>query len=187
VPPEALRGDDHHASPEGAERVAEIARVEAVARGAPHNCRVAAMVSSLRVELIGHGAGRRPIYDREQIERGVAQQNSVEQSKAGSSSFKTRSAPRWRFTQAPSGARHRLDQARLTVLLVEFAAQAADMGLDDSGVRVEMEIPNTLKHHRPCDDLPRVAHQIFEQAKLAWLQLDQAIAAADGAARQVHL
>jgi hypothetical protein len=26
-------------------------------------------VSSLRVELIGHSAGRRPIYDREQIDR----------------------------------------------------------------------------------------------------------------------
>src|ERR1700736_5077684 len=85
---------------------------------------------------------------------------------------RTRSAHPWRFTQAVSGAAHRLDQARLVVLVIELAAQAADMGLDDRGVRVEMKLPDMLQQHRPRDDLPRVAHQIFEQAELARLELD---------------
>lgn len=48
-------------------------------------------------------------------------------------------------------------------------------------------MPDMLEQHGSRDKLTRVAHQIFEQAKLAWLEFDHAVAVSDNASQQIHL
>jgi hypothetical protein len=50
-----------------------------------------------------------------------------------------------------------------------------------------MKMPDMLEQHGSRDKLTRVAHQIFEQAKLAWLEFDHAVAVSDNASQQIHL
>src|SRR5689334_9943563 len=68
------------------------------------------------------------------------------------------SAPRM---QTVAGAAHRV-QHRPREALVDLLAQAADMHVDHVGLRVEMIVPDILQQHRPRDDVPRMAHQVFE-------------------------
>src|SRR4051812_26685578 len=70
---------------------------------------------------------------------------------------------------------------------VDLGAQARNMGFDDAGLGIEVKVPDALEQHRPGDDAALVAHEEFEQAKLARLQIDGLAAAADGAAHQIHL
>jgi hypothetical protein len=46
---------------------------------------------------------------------------------------------------------------------VELAPQIADLDVDYIGLRHEVEILHILEQHRPGHDLPRSAHEIFEQ------------------------
>ena len=61
------------------------------------------------------------------------------------------------------------------------------MGLHDVGLWIEMELPNLLEQHGASHHTAGVAHQIFEQAELARLQLDLLPGAPDLATDQVHL
>src|SRR5579859_4658761 len=89
-------------------------------------------------------------------------------------------------TKAISRAAHRVDQLRPAVP-GDLPAQPADMAFDDIGMRVEMQVPDIFQEHGARHDLAGMPHQIFEQPKLARLQLDLAVAAADGAGQQVDL
>jgi hypothetical protein len=77
-----------------------------------------------------------------------------------------------------------VDQLHLEAF-VDFAAQPADVALDDVGARVEMNVPDVLEQHRARDHLAGVAHQVFKQAELPWLQLDQLPTTARRAAEPV--
>src|SRR5690606_15674564 len=81
--------------------------------------------------------------------------------------------------KAVAGAAHRVDQIVVEVT-VDLRAQPADVRLDDGGMRVEMEIPHVLQQHGARNDLPGVAHEIFEQPELLRLQLDAAAGARHG-------
>ena len=89
------------------------------------------------------------------------------------------------FTQLVPGAAHRMDEGRVEVL-VDLASQTADVHIDDVGLRVEVIVPDVLEQHRPGDDLVAVAHQVFEQAEFARLQVDLLAGAADRARNDVN-
>ena len=59
------------------------------------------------------------------------------------------------------------------------------MAFDDVGLRVEMETPDLFEEHRPRHDLPRIAHQLFEQGEFARLQMDRLATARHVAAQHV--
>src|SRR4051794_17919707 len=73
---------------------------------------------------------------------------------------------------AVADAAHRLDQVGLAAF-VELRAQAADVGFDDVGLRIEVVVPHPLEEHGPGHHSPFVAHQFFEQAIFAWLEDDR--------------
>src|SRR6476660_3635284 len=70
---------------------------------------------------------------------------------------------------------------------VDLGTQARNMRFDDAGLGIEVKIPDALEQHRAGDDATLIAHEEFEQAKLAWLQIDHLAAAPDGTANEIHL
>src|SRR5690606_288861 len=76
-----------------------------------------------------------------------------------------------RSAKAITRAPHRADEV-VVEIPVDLRAQPAHVGLDDRGVRVEMEIPHALEQHGARHHLPGVAHQVLEQPELLRLQLD---------------
>src|SRR5262245_38469598 len=90
------------------------------------------------------------------------------------------------FTQAVTDAADRAQQLRAESP-VDLGAQAADMGFDHAGLRVEMEIPHILEQHGAGDDAAVAAHQIFEQAEFLRLKIDRLAGATDRPLQQVHL
>src|SRR4029079_17431074 len=67
-----------------------------------------------------------------------------------------------RLTNAVPRAAQGMDQLDAE-LAVHLGAQAADVGLDDAGARVEVKIPDVFEQHRAGDELAGVAHQVLEQ------------------------
>jgi len=61
------------------------------------------------------------------------------------------------------------------------------MNVDDIGLGIEMILPDILQQHGAGDDLPGMAHQIFEQAKFARLQFDGRTAALGSAGQKIEL
>src|SRR5258705_39005 len=57
-------------------------------------------------------------------------------------------------------------------LAVDLGTQAADVGLDHAGARIEMKVPDILEQHGTRDQLFGVAHEVLEQLELLRLQLD---------------
>src|SRR5260370_37000312 len=74
-------------------------------------------------------------------------------------------------TKAISRATDGMDE-RLLEAAVDLRAQAADMDIDDVGLRIEMKIPDAFEQHCPGLDLAGVAHQKFEQPGLPRFQVD---------------
>src|SRR6185503_6282903 len=72
-------------------------------------------------------------------------------------------------------------------LAVDLGAQAADMGLDHAGARIEMKVPDVLEQHGSSDQLLGIAHEVFEQFEFLRLQLDQLSSARHGALQAVEL
>ena len=70
--------------------------------------------------------------------------------------------------------------------LVDLGAQAGDVHVDHVGLRIEVIFPDAFEQHGAGDDLPGVAHQIFEQAELARLQVDGLAVTGGGAGEQVE-
>src|SRR5450631_3659558 len=70
-------------------------------------------------------------------------------------------------------------QKRLRETFIDFRAQARDVHVDHIGLRVEMVVPHVLQQHGAGDYLPRVLHQVFQQAEFARLQRNLSCAAAD--------
>src|SRR5438132_12154601 len=91
-----------------------------------------------------------------------------------------------RSTEAIPDAANGMDQ-RIGLLVVDLAADAADIDIDDVGRRIEMKIPDVLKQHGARYDAALVADQIFEQLKFAGKQIDFPAAPACGAVDQVDL
>ena len=52
---------------------------------------------------------------------------------------------------------------------VHFRSQSAEMGLDDLGLAIKVEVPHLLKEHRTRDYPAGISHQIFEQLILLGL------------------
>ena len=63
-------------------------------------------------------------------------------------------------------------QHRMIEIFIDFAAQAADLYVDDIGLRVEVIIPHIFQQHSARDHLSGVTHEVFQQAKLARLQIN---------------
>src|ERR1700730_18196704 len=66
-------------------------------------------------------------------------------------------------------AANRMEQLWREVL-VNLATQAADLDIDDIGLRIKVVVPDRLEQHGPSNDLPLVPHEVFEKAKLARLK-----------------
>src|SRR5579883_2061325 len=78
-------------------------------------------------------------------------------------------------------------QERTREALVDLLPEAADMDVDDVGLRIEMIVPDIFEQHRPRHHLTGAAHKEFEQAKLAWQKVDLLPAALHCPRQQVHL
>src|SRR5271157_1509165 len=70
-----------------------------------------------------------------------------------------------RSTELVSDAADRVDQ-RIGLLVVNLAAHAPDIDIDDVGRRIEMQIPDVLQEHRARHHAALVAHQVLEQLEL---------------------
>src|SRR5215469_13081984 len=88
-------------------------------------------------------------------------------------------------TDAKPNAADGVDQ-RIGMLIVDLAANAAEIDVDDVGGRVEVEVPYMLQQHGPRHDLTLVADQIFEHLKLARQELDLLAGAIGGARDKVE-
>src|SRR5947209_8144992 len=89
-----------------------------------------------------------------------------------------------RSTDAISDTADGVDQ-RIGLGVVDLAADAPDINVDDVGGGIEMQIPDMLEQHRAGDDAALVADEIFEQLKLARQQRNFTAAAAGIACDQV--
>src|SRR4051812_46357232 len=89
-----------------------------------------------------------------------------------------------RSTETISDAANGMDQ-RIGLGIVDLAADAADIDVDDVGGGIEMQVPDVLEQHRAGDDAPLVADKIFEQLEFARQQWDLPAAAAGTACDQV--
>src|SRR5215472_11208187 len=89
-----------------------------------------------------------------------------------------------RSTEAISDAANRVDQ-RIGLSIVDLAADASDIDVDDVRRRIEMQIPHVLQQHRAGDDLAFVARQIFQKPEFARQQLDVLAVPAGGPRDQV--
>src|SRR5262245_21746247 len=89
-----------------------------------------------------------------------------------------------RSTEAVPDAANRMDQ-RIGLLVIDLAAQAPDIDVDDIGRRIEMKIPDVLQQHRPRDDAALIAHQIFQELKFLGQKLDVLAVPAHGPRDQV--
>src|SRR6185436_18455428 len=69
---------------------------------------------------------------------------------------------------------------------VHFVAQPADHHVHHVGLWIEAVIPNVLENQRLGNYFARVAQEIFEQRKLARLQIEVLTGARDFAGDQVH-
>src|SRR5271156_524453 len=91
-----------------------------------------------------------------------------------------------RSTDAESDATNGMNE-RIGLPIIDLAADAPDIDVDDVGRGVEMEIPHMLQQHRPRHDLALVANEIFEDLEFPGQQLDVAAATAHGSRHQVEL
>src|SRR5271165_1918227 len=57
-------------------------------------------------------------------------------------------------------------------LVVDFAAQVADVDVDDIGEAVVIHIPDVLDDHSAAEGAAAVAHQVFEDAEFLGSELD---------------
>jgi len=55
---------------------------------------------------------------------------------------------------------------------IQLGAQAADMSFDNIGFGIKMKIPDVFKQHGASDHLSGMTNQIFKQAKLGWLKIN---------------
>src|SRR5947199_6379152 len=76
-----------------------------------------------------------------------------------------------RSTETISDAANGVDQ-RIGLGIVDLAADAPDIDVDDVGGGIEMQIPDVLEQHRAGDDAALVADEIFEQLEFARQQWD---------------
>ena len=60
------------------------------------------------------------------------------------------------------------------------------MNVDHVRLRIEMILPHAFEQHGAGDDLARMAHEIFEQAEFARLQVDVGLAALGGAGQKIE-
>src|SRR3954451_13846925 len=87
-------------------------------------------------------------------------------------------------TETISDAADGVDQ-RIGLGVVDLAADATDIDVDDVGRGIEMQIPDMLEQHRTRDDAALVTDEIFEQLKFARQQRNLPAAAARAARDQV--
>src|SRR5262245_65568583 len=82
-----------------------------------------------------------------------------------------------RSTEAIPDAANGVDQ-RIGLLVVQLAADASDIDIDDVGRGIEMKVPDMLKQHGPRYHAALIAYQILEQLEFAGQQRDLLAAAA---------
>src|SRR5215472_17208361 len=76
-----------------------------------------------------------------------------------------------RSTEAKPHTANGVDQ-RVSLPGVGFAADPADIDVDDIGCRIKVQIPHMLKQHRSRDNLPRIARKICQQLEFSREQVD---------------
>src|SRR5271166_1272953 len=69
---------------------------------------------------------------------------------------------------------------------VEFAAQVADLDVDDVGLREEFGNPHILEQHCFGRDLTGTAHEIFQEPEFPPQQIDELALASDRPLDEVH-
>src|SRR5215467_15826670 len=76
-----------------------------------------------------------------------------------------------RSTETISDAADRVDQ-RIGLLIIDLAAHASDIDVDDIGGGIEMQIPDMLQQHRARHHAALVAHQILQELEFPRQQRD---------------
>src|SRR5690348_8152198 len=89
-----------------------------------------------------------------------------------------------RSTEAVPDAAHRMDQ-RIGLLIVDLAAQASDIDVNDIGRRIEMKIPDVLQQHGTRNDTAFVAHQVLQELEFLRQKQNFLAAPAGGARDQI--
>src|SRR5437016_378756 len=78
-------------------------------------------------------------------------------------------------------------QERLFEPVLELAAQAADVDVDNVGARIEVIVPYLLEEHGAGDHPPFVAGEIFEQEIFARLEIELPAAALHCPRQRINL
>src|SRR3954447_229565 len=89
-----------------------------------------------------------------------------------------------RSTETISDAADGVDQ-RIGLGIIDLAADATDIDVDDVGGGIEVQIPDMLEQHRTRDDAALVADEIFEQLEFPRQQRNLPAAAARAPRDQV--
>ena len=76
-----------------------------------------------------------------------------------------------RSTEAIPDAAHRMDQG-IGLSVVDLAADASDIDVDDVRRRIEMQVPDVLQQHCAGDDAAFVADQVLQELELTRQQRD---------------
>ena len=81
-----------------------------------------------------------------------------------------------RYIQHVSDSAHGVDHF-YRKFVVDFAAQMADIDVDDIGQAIVIDIPNMLDDHGAAEWSAAVAHHVLEDAEFLWRELDVIVAA----------
>src|SRR6202011_1456551 len=90
-----------------------------------------------------------------------------------------------RRMQAVADVAHGMHQG-LTEGLIDLRPQPADVGIDDAGLRIELEVPDAFEQHRSGYNTALVPHQHFEEREFSRLQLDRLARSLGGAPDQIE-
>src|SRR5437868_15061058 len=75
---------------------------------------------------------------------------------------------------------------RPRITFVDGVAQPAHVHIDDVGLRIEVQIPDSFEQHGARDDLAGPAHQVFQQLELLGGEVDVLAGAHDASGEQVE-
>src|ERR1700751_6429580 len=76
-----------------------------------------------------------------------------------------------RSTDTEPDAAYGVDQG-IGLFVVDLAANAPDIDVDDVGVGIEMQMPNLFQQHGPRHNVAFVTNQIFQHLEFPRQQLD---------------
>src|SRR6516162_7671340 len=74
----------------------------------------------------------------------------------------------------------------LRVRSIDFVPQPAHQHIDEVGLGIEAVLPYAREDHRLRDDFASVPHEVFEQGKLSWSEIDSLTLPCDSSRQQIE-